>query len=159
MAFVDGSRLDADLVLFTPGVTGHPVLGRSDLPPSPAGFVLIDDDCRVRGTERVYAVGDIASLEGPEWRAKQGHVAEVMARNLAFNISARIRGSEERRGYSEHLAILCVMDTGNGAAWVQRDARSSRIIPMPVVGHWLKKAWASYWKLSRRGKLPRLPGV
>lgn len=159
VAFADGSRLDADLVLFTPGVTGHPVLGKSDLPLSPAGFVLIDDHCLVQGTERVYAVGDIASLEGPEWRAKQGHVAEVMARNVAFNIASHARGSQERKGYAEHLGILCVMDTGNGAAWIQRDARSSKIIPMPVIGHWLKKAWASYWKLSRRGKLPRLPGV
>lgn len=159
VAFADGTRLDADLVLFTPGLRGNPALAESDLPLTQAGFVKIDDNCLVDGTENVYAVGDAAALEGPQWRAKQGHVAEVMARNAAFNVAAHLRGAPERKGYAEHLGILCVMDTGDGAAWVQRDDTTARVVPMPVFGHWLKKAWGSYWKLSRQGSVPRLPGM
>jgi len=46
----------------------------SDLPRNEAGFVRIDAGCAVPGFPGVWAVGDAAALEGPEWRAKQGHV-------------------------------------------------------------------------------------
>jgi sulfide:quinone oxidoreductase len=159
VSFADGSRLDADLVLFTPGLQGHPALQGSDLPLSDAGFVRVDEHCQVEGSEDVWAVGDTAALDGPQWRAKQGHVAEVMGRVAAHNVAARVAGRAERESYVEHVGILCVMDTGDGAAWVQRDGAGERMVPMPVFGHWIKKAWGSYWKLSRQGKVPRLPGM
>jgi sulfide:quinone oxidoreductase len=48
---------------------------------------------------------------------------------------------------------------GNGAAYVHRDATAERMIPLPVVGHWLKKGWGSYFKASKRRQVPRLPGM
>ncbi len=135
---------------------GH---GSSDLPLTEAGFVKIDDSCLVEGLDNVYAVGDVANIEGPDWRAKQGHLAEVMARNVAFNIDAQERGSSRRRTYRHHLSILWVMDTGNGAAFVYRDDKRGVIIPLPIVGHWLKKAWGAYFKLSKLRKIPRIPGM
>jgi sulfide:quinone oxidoreductase len=30
---------------------------------------------------------------------------------------------------------------------------------MPYVGHVLKKAWGKYCKLSKLGKIPRIPGM
>ncbi len=159
VAFADGSRLDADLVLFIPGVAGHPVLAASDLPLNEAGFVLIDDHGLVAGTDDVYAAGDVAALEGPEWRAKQGHTAEVMARNAAANILAAEAGRPERKGYQAHLAIVCLMDVGSGAAMVYRGRKRSVVIPLPVVGHWLKQGWGSYARLTKLGRLRRLPGL
>ena len=159
VAFADGSRLDADLVLFIPGVTGHDAMAKSDLPLNEAGFVKIDDDCLVEGTENVYAAGDIAALEGPDWRAKQGHTAEIMAHNSAHNIAAHAAGKPDRKGYQAHLSILCVMDTGNGAAFVYRGRRRQLMLPLPVVGHWMKKAWGQYARQSKRGRIPHLPGM
>ena len=144
VAFSDGSRLDADLVLFIPGAAGHPLLAASDLPLNEAGFIRIDDGGLVEGTDNVYAVGDVAALEGPEWRAKQGHTAEVMARNAAANILAAEAGRAGRKGYQAHLSIVCLMDTGNGAAMVYRGRTRNVVIPLPIVGHWLKRAWGSY---------------
>ncbi len=157
--FEDESRLDADLVMFIPSGAGKRLLQGSGLPLTEAGFVKIDETCQVEGIDNVYAVGDIANIEGPDWRAKQGHLAEVMARNVAFNIDAKERGSERRRTYAHHLSILCVMDTGNGAAFVYRDNCRGVIIPLPIVGHWLKKAWGAYFKLSKLKKIPRIPGM
>ncbi len=157
--FADGSRLDADLVLFIPGATGHSVAGRSDLPLNEAGFVRIDDTCLVQGTGNVYAVGDVAALEGPDWRAKQGHTAEVMARNAAYNIAAADAGRPERKGYQSHLSIICLMDTGDGAAMVYRGRRNSLVVPLPIVGHWMKQAWGRYARLVALGRIPRVPGL
>ena len=159
VTFEDGSNLDADLVVFIAGAAGHAVLRSSDLPLNEAGFIRIDDHCLVEGTANVYAVGDSAAIEGPEWRAKQGHTAEVMARVTVFNITASERHETVRKGYMEHLSILCIMDTGNGAAFVYRDAKKNYVIPLPVVGHWLKRGWGIYTKLTKTGRMPRIPGV
>jgi sulfide:quinone oxidoreductase len=159
VVFEDNSRLDADLTLFIPGGSGHSVLKTSDLPLNEAGFMRIDDNGLVEGTGNVYAVGDIAALQGPAWRAKQGHVAEIMARNAVYNIAMQEHGKPGRKGYQEHLSIICLMDTGNGAALVYRDGKRDFVIPLPVVGHWMKKGWGAYARWTKTGKMPRLPGL
>ena len=159
VVFEDESKLEADLILFIPASAGHHVLQSSDLPLSEAGFIQIDNYCQVRGLPDVYAIGDIAAMEGPEWIAKQGHVAELMGRNTAYNILEAEKGTGNKKGYQEHLNILCVMDTGDGAAFIFRDDRKSFLIPMPVVGHWMKKGWGTYSKLTKTGRFPRLPGM
>jgi len=157
--FADGSTLEADLLLYIPANQGHPAVAAAGLPTNDAGFVTIDKHCRVEGFEGVYAAGDIAALEGPAWKAKQGHVAEVMGRTVAHNIGVAARGKGELHSYVEHLNILCVMDTGDGAAFVYRDENRQMLVPMPVVGHWMKQSWGTYWKWSKLGKIPRLPGM
>ncbi len=159
VAFEDGTRLDADLVLFIPGVNGHGVMAASDLPLNEAGFVRIDDNGLVEGTTNVYAAGDTAAIEGPDWRAKQGHTAEIMARNAAHNIAAVETGKPGQAGYGAHLSILCLMDTGNGAAFVYRSRKRNLIVPLPIVGHWMKKAWGRYARLTKLGKVPHIPGL
>jgi len=159
VVFEDESKLEADLILFIPASAGHSVLQSSDLPLTEAGFIQIDNFCKVRGLTNVYAIGDIAAIEGPDWIAKQGHIAELMGRNAAQNIIAAENKTSNKKGYQEHLNILCVMDTGDGAAFVFRNSTKSLLIPMPVVGHWMKKGWGTYSKLSKLGKFPRLPGM
>ncbi len=159
VALADGSRLDADLVLFIPGAAGHHVMAVSDLPLNEAGFIRIDDHGLVEGTTNVYAAGDAAALEGPDWRAKQGHTAEVMARNAAFNIVASEAGRPERKGYQAHLSIVCLMDTGDGAAMVYRGRTRNVVVPLPLVGHWMKQAWGRYARAVKLGRIPRVPGL
>ncbi len=97
VVFEDQSKLEADLVVFLPAGDGHPVLRSSDLPRNEAGFVQTDEGCAVRGHPGVWAIGDAAALQGPDWRAKQGHLAEVMARVVAQNVRAVEEGRPERR--------------------------------------------------------------
>ncbi len=157
--FEDDSKLDSDFIMFIPANAGHPILKESDLPLTEAGFIKIDDYCQVEGFSDVFAIGDVSYIEGPEWRAKQGHIAEVMARNTAYNIKSIETNRDKKKGYKEHLNILCIMDSGDGAAFVYRDTKRGMMIPMPIVGHWIKKLWGSYYKLSKRGKIPRIWGL
>jgi sulfide:quinone oxidoreductase len=162
--FEDESKIESDLIMFIPAGDGHEVVKKSDLPKNEAGFVIIDDFCQVtlEGSDapsNIYAIGDIAALEGAEWRAKQGHIAEVMARNTAYNIVQKDNGKSELKGYAEHINILCVMDSGDGATVVYRDDSKAFMIWLPVLGHWLKKGWGKYFKLSKLGKIPRIPGM
>ncbi|MFT7861004.1 MAG: FAD-dependent oxidoreductase [Sulfurimonas sp.] len=163
IVFEDESKLDADLIMFIPAGDGHDVVKASDLPQSDAGFVKTDDYSCVLDENgemtNVYAIGDVASLEGYDWRAKQGHIAEVMAKNAAHNIHQRDNGGFDFKGYHDHLNILCVMDSGDGAAFVYRDQKRAIMFPMPFIGHWLKKGWGFYCKYSKLGRIPRIPGM
>jgi sulfide:quinone oxidoreductase len=170
IVFEDESKLESDFTMFIPAGNGHDVFANSDLPLNEAGLIKINDYCEVvhdfdeseatqEGIYNVFAIGDSAALEGPDWKAKQGHIAEVMAKNAAFNIDMMNKGSQERKEYISHLNILCVMDSGNGAAFVYRNNKGGKMIPMPVFGHWMKKGWGWYCKNSKLGKIPRIPGM
>ncbi len=159
IVFEDDSKLESDFTMFIPAGNGHDVFSNSDLPLNDAGLININDYCEVRNTNKVYCIGDSSALEGPDWRAKQGHIAEVMARNVAYNIAQIEKNSKDKKGYEEHLNILCVMDSGDGAAFVYRDNKGGKMIPMPVIGHWLKKGWGWYCRNSKLGKIPRIPGM
>lgn len=155
----DGTSIEADLVMFIAAGDGHSVVRESDLPQNEAGFVAITPTCEVKGHPWLYAVGDVAALEGPDWKAKQGHIAEIMARTAADDIARKVTGRGERGSYVDELCILCVMDMGNGAGFVYRDQKRAVFLPLPVVGHWMKKAWGRYYRLRKLGKVPRLPGM
>lgn len=159
ICFEDETKLESDLTMFISAGSGHSILKDSGLPLSDAGFVMTNEYNEIDGFEGIYAIGDSAALLGPEWRAKQGHVAEVMARNTAHNLFNHMQNIDSKESYMEHLNILCVMDTGNGAAFVYRSDKGGKMIPMPIIGHWMKKMWGWYNRYSKLGKIPRLPGM
>ncbi|RLA63217.1 MAG: sulfide:quinone reductase, partial [Epsilonproteobacteria bacterium] len=123
------------------------------------GFVVTNEYNEIEGFEGVYAIGDSVALLGPKWRAKQGHVAEVMAKNVAYNIAQHRDNKEEKKSYMGHLNILCLMDTGNGAAFICRSEKGGKMIPLPLLGHWMKKGWGWYCRYSKLGRIPRIPGM
>ena len=157
--FEDNSKLESDLTMFIPAGAGSPVLKNTDLELSEAGFARINDFNQSVSFENIYVVGDAAAYEGPDWTARQGHVAEIMAANAAYNIIQSVSNSDKRKGYQEHLSIVCVMDMGNGAAFVYRDRKKEIMIPMPVFGHWMKQGWGYYAKWTKLGLIPHLPGM
>lgn len=161
--FEDETLLEADFTMFIPAGNGHDLVINSDVPQNAAGFIKTDDYSNVLNADgspsNIYAIGDAAALEGHDWRAKQGHMAELMAKNVAYNIDARENGRDDFKGYAAHINIICVMDSGDGAAFVYRDAKRAFMLPIPVIGHWLKRSWGIYCKNSKLGKIPRIPGM
>ncbi len=157
--FEDGSKIESDLTMFISAGTGHSILKASGLPLSEAGYVETDVYNEVAGFEDIFVIGDSASLLGASWRAKQGHIAEVMARNIAYNISQKAHGEDGKKSYAKHINILCVMDTGDGAGFVYRNNKIAKMIPLPIIGHWMKRGWGWYCKNSKLGKIPRIPGM
>jgi len=166
IVFEDDSKIQSDFTMFIPASDGHQVIKDSDLPLNEAGFIRINDYCEViqsfeerREKYKIFAIGDCAAIVGPDWRAKQGHIAEVMARNTAYNISQIEKGNDHRKGYGYHLNIICLMDTGDGAAFVFRNDKHEIMIPLPFIGHLIKKMWGWYFKKSKLKIFPRIPGM
>ena len=159
VVFADDSRLESDLIIYIAAGDGHSFVKQSNLPTNEAGFIRINELCRVQSHRNIYAIGDIAAIVGPDWAAKQGHIAEVMAATAAFNIHNEIRSVGKRKSYWEHLNIVCVMDSGDGAALIKRTKKNEFIIPLPIIGHWMKKGWGWYFKKSKMKQFPRIPGM
>jgi sulfide:quinone oxidoreductase len=80
--------LVAELVVALPRLRGPGIPG---LPNDADGFVPVDPYCRVRGVERVWAVGDMTT-----WPLKQGGLAAQQADVAAADIAARIVGADVR---------------------------------------------------------------
>jgi len=159
IVFEDQSKLESDLIIYISGGDGHKVIKESKLPLNAAGFIKINELCRVEGHRNIYAIGDIAEITGHDWAAKQGHIAEVMADVSTYNVHNELIGKGKRKSYWEKLHIVCLMDSGDGAALVVRNHKRDFIIPLPIIGHWLKKGWGFYYKKSKLKKLPRIPGM
>jgi sulfide:quinone oxidoreductase len=75
-----GRRLEVDRVLAVPGLRGRPIAG---IPANAEGFVEVDEHCRVRGLNGVWAVGD-----GTAFALKSGAYAAEQADVAAEDIAA-----------------------------------------------------------------------
>lgn len=159
VVFEDNSSLYADFTMFIPGRCGPALLRDSNIPLSDAGFIKVNEYCQIEGYDNAFAIGDIVALDGPEWKIKEGHIAEVMARNAAFNIFSMENGSDARRSYIEQINLIFMVDMGNTASLFYRDLKRDLHFSVPIIGHWLKKGWGRYYRLSRLGKIPRIPGA
>ena len=159
IVFNDGTHLKSDLTLFISAGEGLDLIKDSGLPLNEAGFIEINELCRVEGFNDVYAIGDGAAIIDHPWAAKQGHVAEVMADVSTYNFNNKIKHKGKRKSYWEKLHIVCVMDSGDGAAFVIRTSKKELMIPMPIIGHWMKKGWGWYYRKVKMKQMFRIPGM
>jgi sulfide:quinone oxidoreductase len=128
--------LAADLVIALPALRGTAVPG---VPHDEHGFVAVDEHGRVRGLERVWAVGDMTTRP-----LKQGGLAAQQADVAAADIAAMAGASVEVRPYEPVLRGMLL--TGAEPAFLERrpgSSPASRAAERPlwqpahkVVGHY-----------------------
>lgn len=136
---LERSRIEADLILFMPGLTGQAWLDDTPLPRSPGGFVLGDAQCRVPGFAQTYVAGDGGSFPGPDWMPKQAHQADLHAEVAARNLLRELRGEPVQEAFRSEL--VCIVDTLDRGMLVTRNARGSRALPPLRAMHWAKAAF------------------
>jgi sulfide:quinone oxidoreductase len=134
----DLGLIPAELVAFTPGLTGPEWLDASELPRSPGGFVAGDEYCAVRGLERVFVAGDIGSFPGPVWSPKLAHMAQLQATVAAANLDSIL----DDRPPSQRLQheVACVVDTLEGGIPVFRSEQHEFSLAPTAPVHWAKRA-------------------
>jgi sulfide:quinone oxidoreductase len=115
--------LDVDLVIALPHLRGTRLPG---LPHESEGFVPVDGYGRVRGVERVWAVGDMTARP-----LKQGGLATQQADVAAADIASQITGGEiEVHPYEPKLQGTLL--TGADPLYLERDLHAGP--PQKVVG-------------------------
>jgi sulfide:quinone oxidoreductase len=104
--------LEVDLVIALPRLRG---LGLPGLPHQSEGFVPVDGYGRVRGLDRVWAVGDMTTRP-----LKQGGLATQQADVAAADIAAQIAGADiDVQPYQPKLQGMLL--TGADPLYLQRD--------------------------------------
>jgi len=107
-----GGALAADAFVWSPGPAAHAFLRESGLPVDAAGFVRVRATFEVEGCERLFAVGDCASLVG---MAKAGVYAVRAGPVLADNLR-RARAGRALREYRPQREFLSLLNLGDGTA-------------------------------------------
>jgi NADH dehydrogenase len=90
----DGSRLEAETILYTAGVAPNPLLATLPLPKDAKGKVMVDSTMRSKERPEVWAVGDCAHIPNPRDGKPYPPLAQHAlreARVLAGNIAQVIR--------------------------------------------------------------------
>ncbi|HIJ83983.1 MAG TPA: FAD-dependent oxidoreductase, partial [Magnetococcales bacterium] len=142
----EGGRVASDMTLFIPGMTGQPWFAKTGFPLSPGGFLKADAQARVEETQRVYVAGDAGSFPGPEWRAKQAHMAELQACAAADNIFLELNGKPSRKKFRTEL--ICIVDTEKTGIFVSRFERFGLILPPLYLMHQVKRG-LEWWSLKK----------
>lgn len=86
----DGSSIPTQKVIWAAGVKGQPIPGLPEASVTYGNRLAVDRFHRVKDTEDIYAVGDVAYMEEPDFPKGHPQVAQVamqMGENLAKNFS------------------------------------------------------------------------
>ena len=132
----EGGEIDADLILFMPGMTGPAWVQGSPLPLSEGGFIKADGKAQVAGMERVYVAGDAGSYPGPDWMPKQAHMADLQAKAAVKNIKLNLAGKVASEQFK--VELVCIVDTLDKGILVYRDESRSVVLPAMTPMHWAK---------------------
>lgn len=142
----EGGDIQADLILFMPGMTGNTWFDNTDLPRSPGGLLQADAQCRVPGFARVYVAGDSGSFPGPDWMPKQAHMADLQAQAAVRNLKAELQGREAKETYK--VELVCIVDTNKSGMLVARTERRNLVLPAMRPFHWMKRGF-EWWYLRQ----------
>lgn len=139
----EGGEIEADLILFMPGLTGPAWTADADLPLSPGGMIRADTKCRVEGRPNTWVVGDAGSFPGPDWMPKQAHQADLQAEAAAVNIAAVLAGRPPTTDFKPEL--ICIVDTLDAGMVVFRNEKFNFVGPKMKIFHWLKRFFEGYY--------------
>ncbi|MBK5277896.1 MAG: NAD(P)/FAD-dependent oxidoreductase [Bacteroidia bacterium] len=85
-----GERLISRSLIWAAGVKGNPISGLSSEVVSPGGRLLVDEYNRVKGHENIFAIGDVAVMDGdkkfPKGHPMMAPPAQQQGKRLAKNL-------------------------------------------------------------------------
>jgi selenide, water dikinase len=127
-----GKWLQADAVFVVTEASAAAWLATTGLPLDESGFIAVDDTLRSTGDERVFAVGDCATVLKHR-RPKAGVFAVRQGPPLAENLRRVLLG-EAPRPFVPQTRYLSIIGTGDGRAVATRSAWA------------IEGAWVWRWK-------------
>ena len=139
----EGGHINADLILFMPGLTGPAWAADAGLPLSPGGFFKADGFCRAEGADKVFVAGDAGSFPGPDWMPKQAHMADLQAKAAAENLLLALDGKTATARFK--VELICIVDTMDAGILVYRDEKRSLLFPSLKLFHWAKRFFERHY--------------
>ena len=139
-----GVTLDFNLLMLVPPFRGSSAahyLGVTDND----GYIHVDSNMRVKGHERLYAIGDCVAFSGP----KMGHMAVRQAEVAATNLAAEIEGSEPTSQYIHEMKFV-IDEIGGDSLYLHKDIWTDEpaIIRQGRFWSWAKRIQQKYWQAT-----------
>jgi NADH dehydrogenase len=110
--FKDGSSLPVDLVIWAAGVSGDPLIRDWGLPIGRAGRIEVNEDTRVIGEERIFAIGD-ASIIVDNPLPQLAQPALQMGKFAARQIARLHRGLETETFHYHDKGTMATIGRGD----------------------------------------------
>ena len=142
----EGGEINADLILFMPGMTGPLWLNDSDLVKSEGGMIKANEFCQVEGLKATYVAGDSGSFPGPDWQAKQAHMADLQAFSAANNLIQELNGSTQFETFKHEL--ICIIDTLSHGILIKRTEEKTILLPPCRLLHFAKRIFEQLYLRS-----------
>lgn len=133
----EGGEIEADLILFMPGMTGPAWSMNSDISKSEGGLIQANEYCQVSGMEKTYVAGDSGSFPGPEWQAKQAHAADLQAASASRNLIKEMNGQTDFEAIKHEL--VCIIDTLSHGVFIKRTEKGTTLLPPCRLMHFAKR--------------------
>jgi len=111
-------RVPADAVIWATGAAAPAWLADGGLPVTADGYLPVGETLRVRGTDGVFAAGDVATLEHAPETPKAGVYAVRMGPHLVESLRHGLQGGLAPRPYRPQRRWLSLMNAGDGSAIV-----------------------------------------
>jgi sulfide:quinone oxidoreductase len=151
----DGRRIPFRYAMFAPRFVGVDAVRALEEIVTPAGFVKVGPTYQTEAHPEVYAAGVAVQLDPPQKTKvpcgvpKTGYLSEEMARVVAHNIVADIRGEPFVSLPPGSIDAKCVLDAGNNGIIMSSDhflepRKHAWLIPGPEA-HWAKLAFEKYF--------------
>ena len=133
-----------DLLMLVPPFRGSAAASHMGVT-DPDGYIYVDWTMRVRGQERMYAVGDCVSFIGP----KMGHMAVRQAEVAAANVAAAIAGHEPISHY-EHEMRFVIDGIGSDSLYLHKELwlEEPATIKQGRFWSWAKRVQQKYWEAT-----------
>ena len=95
LVLADGTELPQSMVIWTGGIKPSRLIDGLPLPKDPGGWLLVNDRLHSPDDDRLYAVGDIAAIQGPDGPLplqRLAYHAQDQGAVAGINISHALRG-------------------------------------------------------------------
>ena len=133
----EGGEIDTDLILFMPGMTGPVWSATSDIAKSEGGLIKANEYCQVAGFSKTYVAGDSGSYPGPDWQAKQAHMANLQAKAACHNLVAELEDRDDFKTFKHEL--FCIIDTLSHGILIRRTEKGTIMLPKCRLMHYAKR--------------------
>ncbi|OMF38054.1 pyridine nucleotide-disulfide oxidoreductase [Paenibacillus sp. FSL H8-0548] len=118
-----GVKLPVGLCVWTLGLMPNPIVKQWGLPVTAAGFVIIDESYRVKGTSGIYSIGDCASVINPDSGRSDGMTCKEaipQAARLGKVVAADLEGQSAPAHTSYMDSFSIGIGPKNGLTWVHK---------------------------------------
>lgn len=142
--FHDANSLNYDLLMLVPPFKGHTIIKNLDAAADEEKFARVNDLMQIEGFENIYAVGDIAALDGSRFASTAIRQAETAAQNIL----SQTNGAQPSQRFQTNIAEF-IDENGADSIYIHYGIWDDSLYrnPKASLPNWAQFIHERFWKL------------